>query len=126
MCCVHRAFGFDRRVLELNWRIHWDNDFPQPYLLSTLIRFVTTPVKMLAARFLWVVKFFFRCVKKCILCCHTTVDTDNGAAENEGAEEKSAMEQALLDFRQKVENQFGNSARIDDLMAGITEYTSGR
>ena len=43
-----RAFGFDKRVLQLNYDIDWNIDFPAPQMVSKLIRFVVDGLKRAA------------------------------------------------------------------------------
>ena len=40
-----RAFGFDRRVIQLNYAIHWEREWPGPHLVSRVVHSVVHPLK---------------------------------------------------------------------------------
>ena len=98
-----RAFGFDRRVIQLNSIIDrncgWD--WPTPNLVSRLVHSVVHPLKE-AVRTVFVgAKSLVRRLKR------SRVDEEAGASE-----EKSAEGKAMDEYRRKLEETFGSSRAI--------------
>ena len=109
-----RAFGFDRRVIQLNEDIDWDLDLPAPHLASRVVHSVVHPLKE-AVRAVFVgAKSLVRRLKR------SRVDEEAGARE-----EKSAEEIAMDEYRRKLEHTFGSSERIDNLMFVVRLWTNG-
>ena len=97
-----RAFGFDRRVIQLNEDIDWDLDLPAPHLASRVVHSVVHPLKE-AIRTVFVgAKSLVRRPGR----SRTDVETDT-----EG--EKSTAEIAMDEYRRKLRDTFGSSGRID-------------
>ena len=108
-----RAFGFDRRVFQLNYEIR-GLDTPGPKLVSRIVRSVVHPLKE-AVRAVFVgAKSLVRRLKR------SRVDEDAGARE-----EKSAEEIAMDEYRRKLEHTFGSSERVDYLMEVVRDWTYG-
>ena len=109
-----RAFGFDRRVIQLNYDIDWECDWPAPHLVSRVIHSVAHPLKE-AVRAVFVgAKSLVRHLK----CSRIGVEADS-------SEEKSAEEIAMDEYRRKLEHTFGSSERVDYLMEAVRDWTDG-
>ena len=108
-----RAFGFDRRVFQLNYKLV-DLYSPGPHLVSRIVHSVMHPLKE-AVRTVFVgAKSLVRCLKR------SPVEVELGTSE-----EKSATEIAMDEYRRKLENTFGSSRRIDDMMLEVRFWTNG-
>ena len=110
-----RAFGFDRRVIQLNYDINdWYCDWPAPYLVSRVVHSVVHPLKE-AVRTVFVgAKSLVRRLKR------SRVDEEAGASE-----EKSAEGKAMDEYRRKLENTFGSSEAIDNVVGVVRSWTNG-
>ena len=109
-----RALGFDRRVIQLNCEVRWDHGWPTPHLVSTVVRSVVHPLKE-AVRTVFVgAKSLVRRPSR----SRTDVEADT-------SEEKSAEEIAMDEYRRKLENTFGSSERIDEVMFEVRNWTDG-
>ena len=109
-----RAFGFDRRVIQLNYDIDWERDWSGPHLVSRVVHSVAHPLKE-AVRAVFV-------GAKLLVCSSSRSRTDEEAGTSE---EKSAEEIALDEYRRKLENTFGSSERIDEVMRDVRNWTDG-
>ena len=108
-----RAFGFDRRVFQLNYDIFGVNS-PGPHLVSRVVHSVVHPLKE-AVRAVFVSgKSLIRRLKR------SRVDE-----EADTSEEKSVEEKAMDEYRRKLENTFGSSRRIDEVMFDVRGWTNG-
>ena len=108
-----RAFGFDRRVIQLNYDINdWYCDWPAPYLVSRVVHSVAHPLKE-AVRAVFV-------GAKLLVCRPSRSRTDE---ETGTSEEKSAEEIAMDEYRRKLEHTFGSSRRIDKVMLVVRAWT---
>ena len=108
-----RAFGFDRRVIQLNYEL-FSSEYPGPHLVSRVVHFVVHPVKE-AVRTVFV-------GAKSLVRRPSRSRTDVEADTNEG---KSAAEIAMDDYRRKLENTFGSSEGIDKVMGVVRRWTNG-
>ena len=109
-----RAFGFDRRVIQLNYVIDWDLDLPAPHLASRVVHSVVRPLKE-AVRAVFVgAKSLVRHLKRSRI-----------GVEADTSEEKSAEEIAMDEYRRKLEHTFGSSRRIDEVMFDVRGWTNG-
>ena len=111
-----RAFGVDKRVIQLNYVIdrNCDWDWPTPHLVSRVVHSVVHPLKE-AVRTVFVgAKSLVRRLKR------SHVDEEAGTRKKESAE-KLAMD----DYQRKLENTFGSSKRIDDMMLEVRLWTNG-
>ena len=110
-----RAFGFDRRVIQLNYELsRSEYRYPGPQLVSRVVYFVVHPLKE-AVRAVFVgAKSLVRRLKR------SRVDE-----EADTSEEKSAEEIAMDEYRRKLEHTFGSSERVDYLMEVVREGTYG-
>ena len=111
-----RAFGFDRRVIQLNSIIDrncgWD--WSTPNLVSRLVHSVVHPLKE-AVRTVFVgAKSLVRRLKR----SRADVEVDT-------SEEKSVEEKAMDEYRRKLENAFGSSERVDYVMRDVRNWTNG-
>ena len=114
MTSDERAFGFDRRVIQLNYVIdgNCDWDWPTPHLVSRVVHSVVHPLKE-AVRTVFVgAKSLVRRLKR----SRTDVEADT-------SEEKSATEIAMDEYRRKLEHTFGSSRRIDKVMLVVRAWT---
>ena len=109
-----RAFGFDRRVIQLNYDIYRMRDWPGPHLVSRVVHSVVHPLKE-AVRTVFV-------GAKSLVRRPSRSRTDVEADTSEG---KSAGEIAMDEYRRKLENTFGSSERIDKVMRGVRAWTNG-
>ena len=108
-----RAFGFDRRVFQLNYEIR-GLDTPGPKLVSRIVRSVVHPLKE-AVRAVFVSgKSLIRRLKR------SRVDE-----EADTNEEKSAEEIAMDEYRWKLEHTFGSSERIGYVLFDVRNWTDG-
>ena len=96
-----RAFGFDRRVIQLNEDIDWDLDLPAPHLASRVVHSVVHPLKEAVRAVFAGAKSLVRRLKR------SRVDEEAGASE-----EKSAEGKATDEYRRKLEETFGSSRAI--------------
>ena len=95
-----RAFGFDRRVIQLNYEL-FSSEYPGPHLVSRVVHSAVNPLKE-AVRTVFVgAKSLVRRLKR------SRVDEEAGASE-----EKSAEEKAMDEYRRKLEETFGSSRTI--------------
>ena len=95
-----RAFGFDRRVFQLNYEL-FSSEYPGPHLVSRVVHSVVHPLKE-AVRTVFVgAKSLVRRLKR------SRVDEEAGASE-----EKSAEGKAMDEYRRKLEETFGSSRAI--------------
>lgn len=109
MRCDQRAFGFDKRVIQLNYKISWDHDWPAPHLTSKAIRFVIEAIRVVVAGTKSLVRRLR--VKRAV-----EADTD---------EEKSPEKTAMDAYQQKLEHIFGNSEWNADVMWSVRVWTDG-
>ena len=110
-----RAFGFDRRVIQLNYDIHWECDWSGPNLVSRVVHSVVHPLKE-------AVRAVFVCAKSLVRQLkRSRVDEEAGTSE-----EKSAAEIATDEYRRKLENTFGSSEKIDYVMGVVRYCTNGK
>ena len=108
-----RAFGFDRRVIQLNCEL-LSLDSPGPHLVSRVVHSVVHPLKE-AVRTVFVgAKSLVRRFKR------SRVDEEVGTSE-----EKSATEIAMDEYRRKLEHTFGSSEGIDKVMRVVRDWTNG-
>ena len=109
-----RAFGFDRRVIQLNYTLLHRDDWPTPHLVSRVVHSVMHPLKE-AVRTVFVgAKSLARRLRR------SRVD-----GEYDTSEEKSAEEIAMGEYRRKLENTFGSSERIGYFMLVVRRWTNG-
>ena len=108
-----RAFGFDRRVIQLNYEL-FSPEYPGPHLVSRVVHSVAHPLKE-AVRAVFVSgKSLIRRLKR------SRVDE-----EADTSEEKSAAEIVMNEYRRKLENTFGSSEGIDNVMGVVRSWTNG-
>ena len=108
-----RALGFDRRVIQLNYEL-FSCEYPGPHLVSRVVHSVVHPLKE-AVRTVLV-------GAKSLVCRPSRSRTDVEADTSEG---KSAAEIAMDEYRRKLENTFGSSRRIGDIMLEVRAWTDG-
>ena len=108
-----RAFGFDRRVIQLNYEF-LDSEYPGPHLVSRAVHSVVHPLKE-AVRTVFV-------DAKSLVRRPSRGRTDVEADTSEG---KSAAEIATDEYRRKLEHTFGSSERIERVMEVAKEWTNG-
>ena len=108
-----RAFGFDRRVFQLNCEL-FSSEYPGPHLVSKVVHSVVHPLKE-AARTVFVgAKSLIRRLKR------SRVDVEADTREG-----KSAAEKATDEYQRKLEHTFGSSESIDYLMGVVRSWTNG-
>ena len=76
-----RAFGFDRRVIQLNYDIDWEWDWPGPHLVSRVVHSVVHPLKEAVCAVFVGAKSLVRRLKR------SRVDEETGTSEEKSAEE---------------------------------------
>ena len=108
-----RAFGFDRRVIQLNYDIDWECDWPAPHLVSRVIHSVAHPLKEAVRAVFFGAKSLVRRLKR------SRVDEEAGASEEKSAEGKSMDE-----YRRKLEETFGSSRGIGYVMVFVRAWTN--
>ena len=104
-----RAFGFDTRVLRLNWNIFRGNDvgnWPSPFMAARCIRMVVSGIKAMGK----------------------AIGRYAGHRPRRGEEEgqrkpKSARDEALDEYRKTLENTFSDKECIDDIMSCVRDWT---
>ena len=106
-----RTFGFDRRVIQLNYKLMVLNS-PGPNLVSRVVHSVVHPLKE-AVRTVFV-------SGKSLVRRPSRSRTDVEADTSEG---KSAAEIATDEYRRRLEHTFGSSERIDEVMAVVRGWT---
>ena len=109
-----RAFGFDRRVIQLNFPLLRRDDWPTPHLVSRVVHSVAHPLKEAVRAVFFGAKSLVRRLKR------SRVDEEAGASE-----EKSAEELAMDDYQRELEHTFGSSERVDSLMEVVRDWTNG-
>ena len=97
----------DSRVLQLNVHLQ-ESETPPPNRAIVIIRFAARSLKA-------VVKSLFQRLKR-----HRAADTESGAGEQKTAEK------ALEEYRQTLQNMFGSSERINDIMSYVRWWINGR
>ena len=108
-----RAFGFDRRVIQLNYELS-GSEYPGPHLVSRVVHSVVQPLKE-AVRTVFVgAKSLVRQLKR------SRVDEEVGTSD-----EKSAEEIAMDEYRRKLENTFGSSESTERVMRDVRDWTIG-
>ena len=108
-----RAFGFDRRVFQLNYEL-LSCEYPGPHLVSRVVHSVVHPLKE-AARTVFVgAKSLIRRLKR------SRVDVEADTSEG-----KSAAEIAMDEYRRKLEHTFGSSEGIHNVMGFVRAWTNG-
>ena len=110
---VERAFGFDRRVIQLNYKLMVLNS-PGPHLVSRVVHSVVQTLKE-AVRTVFV-------SGKSLVRRPSRSRTDVEADTSEG---KSAAEIATDEYRWKLEHTFGSSEGIDKVMGVVRDWTDG-
>ena len=108
-----RAFGFDRRVIQLNYELS-GYKYPGPHLVSRVVHSVVHPLKE-AVRALFV-------SGKSLVRRPGRSRTDVEADTSEG---KSAAEIAMDEYRRKLEHTFGSSEGIHNVMGFVRAWTNG-
>ena len=109
-----RAFGFDRRVIQLNFTLLHRDDWPTPHLVSRVVHSVVHPLNE-AVRAVFVGgKSLVRRLKR------SRVEVEPLAGTSE---EKSATEIAMDEYRRKLEHTFGSSERVDYLMEVVRDWS---
>ena len=106
-----RAFGFDRRVIQMNYELMVFNSLG-PHLVSRVVHSVVHPLKE-AVRTVFV-------GAKSLVRRPSRSRTDVEADTSEG---KSAAEIATDEYRRRLEHTFGSSERIDEVMAVVRGWT---
>lgn len=111
-------------------------DWPDPYLLSRIIRFIAFPIKKcyLATKKAFSDLCCFIRVHLCVCSCarKTEGDIESGGRERrekaEGPEEtpaESPAEKAKDDFRRSLQNSFSNANRVGSIMDSIQTWGEG-
>ena len=101
-----RLLGLDSRVLQLNFHLR-SSEMQTPHRAVLIIRSATRSLKI-------VLKSLFRRVRG-----RRAADTEEGAGE-----EKTAKE-ALEEYRQTLQNTFGISEALDDVMRYVRWWIDG-
>ena len=109
-----RAFGFDRRVIQLNFPLLRRDDWPTPHLVSRVVHSVAHPLKEAVQAVFVGAKSLVRHLKRSRI-----------GVEADTSEEKSAEEIAMDKYRRKLEHTFGSSERVDYLMEVVRDWTYG-
>ena len=107
--CDQRAFGFDKRVIQLNYKIGWDRDWPAPHLISKVTRFVVEAIWVVVAG----TKSLGRRLRR------------SRVVEANIDEEKSPAQKAMGVYQRKLEHIFGSSEWIYDVMWYVRLWTDG-
>ena len=93
----------------------FSSEYPGPHLVSRVVHSVVHPLKE-AVRTVFVgAKSLVRQLKR------SRVDEDSEVGTSE---EKIAAEIAMYEYRRKLENTFGSSRRIDDMMLEVRLWTN--
>ena len=101
-----RLLGLDNRVLQLNVHLQeWE--MPPPNRAVVIIRTAARSLKI-------VVKSLFQRVRG-----RRAVDTEEGAGE------EKTTEKAVDEYRQTLQNTFGGSERINDVMRYVRWWIDG-
>ena len=106
-----RAFGFDRRVIQMNYELMVFNSLG-PHLVSRVVHSVVHPLKEDVRTVFVGAKSLVRRTNR----SRTDVEADT-------SEGKSAAEIATDEYRRKLEHTFGSSERIDEVMAVVRGWT---
>ena len=109
-----RAFGFDRRVIQLNFPLLRRDDWPTPHLVSRVVHSVVQTLK----EAVWTVFVGAKSLVRRPSRSRTDVEADT-------SEEKSAAEIATDEYRRKLENTLGSSEGIDKVMRDVRDWTNG-
>ena len=105
-----RAFGFDRRVFQLNCEL-LSSKYPGPHLVSRVVHSVVHPLKEAVRTVFIGAKSLIRRLKR------SRVDEEAGTSE-----EKSTEEIAIVEYRQKLENTFGSSESTERVMRDVRDW----
>ena len=108
-----RAFGFDRRVIQLNYEL-FSSEYPRPHLVSRVVHSVVHPLKEAVWTVFVGAKTLVRHFKR------SRVDE-----EADTSKDKSAEEIAMDEYRRKLEHAFGSSEKVSDVMEIVRRWTNG-
>ena len=108
-----RAFGFDRRVFQLNNEL-LSSEYPGPHLVSRVVHSVVHPLK----EAVWTVFVGAKSLVRRPSRSRTDVEADT-------SEGKSAAEIATDEYRRKLENTFRSSEGTDKVMGVVRRWTNG-
>ena len=108
-----RAFGFDRRVIQLNNEL-LRSEYPGPHLVLRAVHSVVHPLKE-------AVRTVFAGAKS-LVRRPSRRRTD---VEGDTSEGKRAAEIATDEYRRKLENTFGSSEAIDNVVGVVRSWTNG-
>lgn len=122
-----RAFGIDNRVALLNVRVDWKRDWPEPYLLSKLIRCISYPLKrcwLVTKKTLSDLGYW---VRSHVCVSSHTVNAEGAAESGERSRRDTAevveedhspgpAEKSKNEFRRSLQKVFSNKERVDRIM----------
>lgn len=133
----YRAFGIDNRVARLNYAIGRDREWPNPYLLSGIIRRIAYPIKG-----------FWTVIKKALAYLghyireHVCVPSHTGSTEGdvesgkgvrreeakapEAAPTENPAEKAMDEFRGSLQKSFSDAERVNTIMNWVRAWGDGR
>ena len=102
-----RLLGLDSRVLQLNVCLQYYSWMPPPNRAVVIMRTAARSLKI-------VLKSLFRMVRG-----RRAADTEEGAGE------EKTTEKALDEYRQILQNTFGSSEALDDVMRYVRDWIDG-
>ena len=107
---LHRAFGFDDRVFGLNCGVVWDRDWPPPQAVA---KFIRSPISLLLK------------VVQAILIFTKLREPREILQEGSANGNKTTAEELLAEYQRRLEDMFGNSRLVIDLVSEVKDWTKG-
>ena len=109
-------------MLLLNWDIAKNFGRPTPSFVAKLIRPVVHASKGGTRAFMAFCRSLIRRIKRSRTYMREDLQVNTEAIKDE---EKSSVEEALVAYRHRLEEAFGSSERIGDVMYQIETWTKG-
>lgn len=133
----YRAFGIDNRVARLNYDIGRDREWPNPYLLSGIIRRIVYPIKGFLTLIKKAIVYLGRYIREQICVSSHTGNTEGDVESGEGVRREEAevpeasssespAEKAMVEFRGSLRKSFSDAERVKIIMNWVRAWADGR
>lgn len=133
----YRAFGIDNRVARLNYDIGRDCEWPNPYLLSGIIRRIAYPIKGFLTLIKKALVYLGRYIREQICVSSHTGNTEGDVESGEGVRREEAeapeasssespAEKAMVEFRGSLQKSFSDAERVKTIMNWVRAWGDGR
>lgn len=133
----YRAFGIDNRVARLNYAIGRDREWPNPYLLSGIIRGIACPIKGFLTLIKKALAYLGRYIREQICVSfhagNTEGDVESGerviqeeAKAPEASSSESPAEKVMDEFRRSLQKSFSDPECVNTIMNWVRAWGDGR